>query len=86
MIVFLQVGLGAAKGDGMEVEVEAEGSVAERRFGDHGGDEPIGHCPLGLVGIVSRVGCLGQHVEAREQPCTLVGTQVADMTDTPLGD
>jgi hypothetical protein len=70
----------------VEVEVEAEGRVAERCFGDHGGDEPIGHGPLGLVGIVSRVGRLGQHVEAREQPGALVVAQVADMTDTPLAD
>ena len=84
--VVLQIGLGAAKGNGVEVEVEAQGRVAQRGLGDHGGDQPLGHGPLGLVGVVGRVGRLGQHVEAREQPCTLVTTQVADMTDAPLAE
>ena len=82
----LQIGLGAAEGNGVEVEVEAQGRVSQRCLGDHGGDEPLGHGPLGLVGIVSRVGRLGQDVEAREQPGALVVAQVADVTDAPLAD
>ena len=84
--VVLQIGLGAAKGDGVEVEVEAQGRVSQRGLGDHGGDQPLGHGPLGLVGIVGRVGDLGQHVEAREQSRALVMTKVADVTDAPFAE
>ena len=68
----------------MEVEVEAQGRVSQWGLGDHGGDQPLGHGPLGLVGVVGRVGDLGQDVQAREQPRALVITQVADVTDAPL--
>ncbi len=70
--VVLQIGLGTAEGYGVEVEVEAQGRVSQRGLGDHGGDQPLGHGPLSLVGIVGRVVDLGQHVKPREQSRTLV--------------
>jgi hypothetical protein len=77
--VVLQIGLVAAKWNGVEVKVEAKRRVTQWYFGDHGGDEPLGHDPLGFVGIVSRVRRLGQDVESREQPSTFIVTQVANM-------
>ena len=82
--VVLQIRFGATKGDGVEVEVEAQGRVSQRGLSDDGGDQPLGHGPLGLVGIVGGVGDLGQHVEAGEESRALVMTEVADVTDAPL--
>jgi hypothetical protein len=47
--------------------VEAQGRVSQRSLGDYGSDQPLDHGPLGLVGVVGRVGDLGQHVETGEQ-------------------
>ena len=80
----LQVGLGAAEGDRVEVQVEAQGRVPQWGLGDHGGDQPFGHGPLGLIGVVSRVGDLGQHVEAGEQAGPLITAKIADVADAPL--
>jgi hypothetical protein len=82
--VVLQVGFGAAERDRVEVEVKAQGRVAERSLADHGGDQSLGHDAPGLVGIVSREGGLGQDVEAGEHPGAFIMTQIADMTDASL--
>ena len=39
-----------------------------------------------FVGVVGRVGDLGQDIQAREQPRTLIITQVADVADAPLAE
>ena len=53
---------------------------------DHGGDQPLGHGALGLVGVVGREGGLGQDVEAGEQPRAFIMAQIADMTDASLAE
>ncbi len=84
--VLFQVGIVAAKRDGVKVQVEGVRPFPQRGLAHQGVDETLAHAPVGSVGIVGGEGRLGQHVEAAEQPGAFFVTQIVDVADTPLAE
>jgi hypothetical protein len=84
--VLLQVGVVAAKRDGVKIQIETVRSFPQRCLAQQGVDEAFAHGSLRSVGIVRGESGLGQHVQAAEQPGSLIVTQVIDVADTPFAE